>query len=144
MFEHMDHQSFVGCVNAIAADEGGHQSSGSGSGSDSNDFNAAIKEASSEGRPEAILAVIAKHMAKRMSSILIIPVDEFELDGPSLGSYGLDSMIGVEMRTWIFKEFGLDYPFQKLLAPTLSFMSLAGVVTEKMGLIADLAAAAAE
>ena len=128
-----------------AADEGGHQSgssSGSGSGSDSNDFNAAIKEASSEGRPEAIMAVIAKHIAKRMSNILMIPVDEFELDGPSLGSYGLDSMIGVEMRTWIFKEFGLDYPFQKLLAPTLTFVGLAGVVAEKMGLVVTVAAAA--
>ncbi|KAL8735777.1 MAG: hypothetical protein Q9166_000641 [cf. Caloplaca sp. 2 TL-2023] len=111
----------------IAGDEG--QSGGSGS----NSFAATIKEASCEG-PEALMAVISRHIAKRMSDILMIPVDDFELDGPSLGSYGLDSMIGVEMRTWIFKEFGLDYPFQKLLAPTLTFMGLAGVVAEKMGL----------
>ena len=51
------------------------------------------------------------------------------------GSYGLDSMIGAEMRTWIFKEFGLDYPFQKLLAPTLTFKGLAQVVAEKMELV---------
>lgn len=44
-------------------------------------------------------------------------------------------MIGVEMRTWIFKEFGLDYPFQKLLAPTLTFRGLAIVVAEKMGVM---------
>ena len=111
----------------IAADKG--QSGGSGSGSN---FNATIKEASSGGS-EAIMVVIAEHIAKRMSNILMIPVDEFELDGPSLGSYGLDSMIGVEMRTWIFKEFGLDRPFQKLLAPTLTFKALAGVVAEKIG-----------
>ena len=99
-----------------------------------NSFTVAIKEASLEGT-EAIMAVIAKHIVKRMSNILMIPVDDFELDGPSLGSYGLDSMIGVEMRTWIYKEFGLDYPFQKLLAPALTFMGLAAVVAEKMGLI---------
>lgn len=113
----------------IAGEEG--QPGGGGNGS--NSFAATIKEASSEG-PEAIMAVIAKHIAKCMSSILMIPVDDFQLDGPSLGSYGLDSMIGAEMRTWIFKEFGLDYPFQKLLAPTLTFKGLAGVVAEKMGI----------
>ncbi|KAI4157773.1 MAG: hypothetical protein L6R39_000604 [Caloplaca ligustica] len=72
-----------------------------------------------------------KHIAKRMSSILMIPADEVELDGPSLGSYGLDSMIGAEKRTWNIKEFGLDYPLQKLLAPTLTVNRLAGVVAEK-------------
>ena len=110
-------------VQAVIA-SGDVQSGGSGS----NSLAATIKEASSEG-PEAIMMVIAKHIIKRM-----IPVDEFELDGPSLGSYGLDSMIGAEMRTWIFKEFGMDYPFQKLLAPTLTFKGPAEVVAEKMGL----------
>ena len=52
-----------------------------------------------------------------------------------VGSYGLDSMIGAEMRTWIFKEFGLDYPFQKLLAPTLTFRGLAQVVAEGMEVV---------
>ena len=111
----------------IAANEGR-----SGGNQDDN-FTVAIKEASLEGA-EAIMAVIAKHIVKRMSNILMIPVDEFELDGPSLGSYGLDSMIGVEMRTWIYKEFGLDFPFQKLLAPTLTFKGLAAAVAENMGL----------
>ena len=82
----------------IAANEGQSR------GSDVDSFSMTIKEALSDG-PQAIIAVIAKHIAKRMSNILMIPVDDFELDGPSLGSYGLDSMIGVEMRTWIFKEF---------------------------------------
>ncbi|KAI1768083.1 hypothetical protein GGR53DRAFT_518100 [Hypoxylon sp. FL1150] len=101
-----------------------------------NSFAATIKEAISEGVERAI-EVIAKHIAKRASSILMIPADDFELDGPSIASYGLDSMIGVEMRTWLFKEFGLDYPFQKLLAPTLTFTKLASVVGEKMGLIPE-------
>ena len=108
-------------------------SEGQPGGSDSNSFAATIKDALAEGA-DAIVGVIAKHIAKRMSNILMIPVNDFELDGRSLGSYGLDSMIGAEMRTWIFKEFGFDYPFQKLLAPTLTFKGLAGVVAEKMGL----------
>lgn len=101
-----------------------------------NNFAATIKEAAAES-VEAAVEVIAKHIVKRVSSILMIPVEDFELDGPSLASYGLDSMIGAEMRTWLFKEFGLDYPFQKLLAPTLTFTKLAEVVAGKMGLMPE-------
>ncbi len=114
---------------AMAGDEG---QAGRG-GSD--DFAATVQEAAREDL-EAAITVISRYIAKRMSEILMIPVENLELDGPSLGSYGLDSMIGVEMRTWIFKEFGLDYPFQKLLAPTLTFRGLARVVAEKMELAA--------
>ncbi|KAL8981793.1 MAG: hypothetical protein Q9205_003521 [Flavoplaca limonia] len=102
--------------------------------SDSDNFSATVQEAAHED-PEAAITMISRYIAKRMSEILMIPVENLELDGPSLGSYGLDSMIGVEMRTWIFKEFGLDYPFQKLLAPTLTFRGLARVVAEKMGVM---------
>ncbi|KAF2710675.1 putative polyketide synthase [Pleomassaria siparia CBS 279.74] len=90
-----------------------------------------IKTAMSQSR-DAAIAVVAQHVAKRVSSILMIPVEDFDLDGPSIASYGLDSMIGAEMRTWLYKEFGLDFPFQKLLAPTLSFVALAGVVLETL------------
>ena len=102
-------------------------------GKEQDSFVTRVKEATAKG-PEAVLSVIATHIAKRMSAILMISIDDFELDGPSLGSYGLDSIIGAEMRTWIFKEFGLDYPFQKLLVPTITFKKLAGVVAEHLGL----------
>ncbi|KAL8993489.1 MAG: hypothetical protein Q9169_006308 [Polycauliona sp. 2 TL-2023] len=114
---------------AMAGDEG--QSGHSGS----DDFAATLQEAARVDA-EAVLTVVSKHIARRMSEILMIPIEGLELDGPSLGNYGLDSMIGAELRTWIFKEFGLNYPFQKLLAPTLTFRGLAEVVAEKMGLVA--------
>lgn len=107
---------------------------GAGSRGGDVDFAMAVKAAAANG-PEAVLAVITSHIVKRVSSILMIPVEDFEVDGPSLASYGLDSMIGAEMRTWLFKEFGLDYPFQKLLAATLTFKKLANVVAEEMGLL---------
>ncbi|KAH7311404.1 hypothetical protein B0I35DRAFT_357003 [Stachybotrys elegans] len=115
-----------------AAIEAFTSSSGSSSGGDKS-FDAIIKAAQAEG-PEAVTAAISSHVVKRVSSILMIPVEDFDVDGPSLASYGLDSMIGAELRTWLFKEFGLDYPFQKLLAPTLTFNSLANVIAENMGL----------
>ncbi|KAI0972370.1 hypothetical protein F4678DRAFT_478807 [Xylaria arbuscula] len=97
-------------------------------------FATALEAAQAQG-PEAAVAVIATHIMQRMSGILMIPVDDFEVDGPSLGSYGLDSMVGAEMRSWLFKEFGLDYSFQKLLSKTLTFQALATVVAQKLGVL---------
>ncbi|OTB00781.1 hypothetical protein M426DRAFT_65238 [Hypoxylon sp. CI-4A] len=115
-----------------AALEASAGAAGAAGGDDS--FAATLKSALNEGVDEAVNA-IAVHIAKRMSGILGLEVESFELNGPSLASYGLDSMIGAEMRTWLFKEFGLDYPFQKLLAATLSFKVLAQVVAGKLGII---------
>lgn len=58
--------------------------------------------------PNTTINVSAKRIAKRIFNILIIPIDDFELNGPSLRSYNLDSIIGAETRTWIFVEFDLD------------------------------------
>ncbi|KAF2972065.1 hypothetical protein GQX73_g1627 [Xylaria multiplex] len=113
----------------------GGRSNSNNDGGESNTFSRTIKAAVSES-PEAALKVISEHIARRMSSILMIPFDNFDLDGlASIASYGLDSMIGAELRTWLFKEFGLDYPFQKLLASTLTFKGLSTAVIDKMGLL---------
>ncbi|KAI0417121.1 hypothetical protein F5X98DRAFT_341481 [Xylaria grammica] len=97
-------------------------------------FATTLEAARAQG-PEVVVAVIATHIMERMSGILAIPVGDFEVDGPSLGSYGLDSMVGTEMRSWLFKEFGLDYSFQKLLSKTLTFSALATVVAKKLGVL---------
>lgn len=103
--------------------------------SESNTFARTIKAAVLESR-EAVVKAISEHIARRMSSILMISFDSIELDGvASIASYGLDSMIGAELRTWLFKELGLDYPFQKLLASSLTFKKLSDVVIDKMGLL---------
>jgi hypothetical protein len=98
---------------------------------------ATVLEMARANGPEAVVAVIAAHIMLRMSGVLMIPVADFEVDGPSLGSYGLDSMVGAEMRSWLFKEFGLDYPFQKLLSRTLTFRALATVVARKLGVLEE-------
>ncbi|TRX90559.1 hypothetical protein FHL15_008532 [Xylaria flabelliformis] len=106
-----------------------------GNNDNENTFTRTLKAAISES-PDAVVRAISEHIARRLSSILMIAFDNFELDGAaSVASYGLDSMIGAEFRTWLFKEFGLDYPFQKLLASTLTFRKLSEAVVEKMGLL---------
>ncbi|KAK7993868.1 NADPH:adrenodoxin oxidoreductase [Apiospora arundinis] len=118
-------------IEAMANERGG----GNGGGGGGESFAEALRATLAENGYKAAVQAIAAHIAKRVSIILMIPVDGIELDGPSIASCGLDSMIGAEMRTWLFKEFGLDYPFQQLLAPTLSFTKLATVVTDKMGIV---------
>ena len=82
------------------------------------------------------MRVVSEHIARRMSSILMIPFDNFELDGQaSIASYGLDSMIGAELRTWLFKEFGLVLLIRRPPRSTLTFKGLAAVVIDKMGLL---------
>ena len=94
-----------------------------------------IGEVKSTGRDE-ILTVIAQFIAQRVSRILLIAAEDFDLDGPSVASYGLDSMIGAEMRNWLFKEFGLEVTFQDLLSPSLTFKGLAEMVAVHQGVLA--------
>ncbi|KKK26873.1 putative polyketide synthase, partial [Aspergillus rambellii] len=88
----------------------------------------------SAGRDE-ILTVIAQFIAQRVSRILLIAAEDFDLDGPSVASYGLDSMIGAEMRNWLFKEFGLEVSFQELLSASLTFKGLAEMVAVQQGVV---------
>lgn len=109
------------------------QSSTSKSGS-GGDFVGSLKATMAEG-PDAVIGAIALHIMKRCSSILLTAVEEFDFDGRSIAAYGLDSMIGAELRNWLFKDFGLDFSFQTLLAPTLTFKALSVTVGETMGVL---------
>lgn len=96
------------------------------------DFKKSLKAALAKG-VDATVESIAQYVMKRASSILMVPVESFEMEGESIASYGLDSMIGAELRTWLFKEFGLDMPFQQLLSANLSFKKLSMTIAEGMG-----------
>ena len=90
-----------------------------------------LKATVAEG-PEAMIKAIALHIMKRCPNILMTAVEDFDFDGKSIAAYGLDNMIGTELRNWLFKEFGLDMGFQTLLAPTLTFKVLSTTVGETL------------
>ena len=48
-----------------------------------------------------------------------------EEDEKMVASYGIDSVIGAELRTWIFKDLAIDVPFQQLLGPSLTVTKFA-------------------
>ena len=109
------------------------KTSGSSKGSGSGDFTGLVAAAQSEGGVDAAINVICDHIMKKCSGILMVPVESFEADDASIASYGLDSMIGAELRNWLFREFGLDIAFQQLLAGTLTFKGLSRAVADTLG-----------
>ncbi|KAI1503395.1 KR domain-containing protein [Biscogniauxia marginata] len=102
----------------------------SGGGAGGQSVLAMIKGAAT---PAVAGAIAAEHFAEKLARMLLLPRDEVDPDSGSIASYGIDSMIGAELRNWIFKEYRFDIPFQQLLAPTLTINKFAKQVCEEFG-----------
>lgn len=74
---------------------------------------------------------VRQHFIAKLARMLMLNPEDFEEEGRSIASYGIDSMIGAELRNWIFKELGLDISFQQLLGPTLTISKFAEQVCAK-------------
>uniref|UniRef100_A0A093UTY9 Lovastatin nonaketide synthase n=1 Tax=Talaromyces marneffei PM1 TaxID=1077442 RepID=A0A093UTY9_TALMA len=83
----------------------------------------------------AVLHAISGHIVKKLSNMLLIPVEEFAFEGNSISVYGIDSMIGADLRNWLYKLFGLEITFQHLLAPSMTILALASAVAENLGFL---------
>lgn len=92
---------------------------------------AAIRAAAS---PADAIALVGEHFAVKLARMLMLADDTVDPLSGSIASYGIDSMIGAELRNWIFKEYRVDIPFQQLLSPTLTIDKFARqVVAETLG-----------
>jgi hypothetical protein len=76
---------------------------------------------------------VAAHMASKLSRMLMTDLADVQVDEGSITSYGIDSMIGAELRTWIFKELAVDVPFQQLLGASFTILKFAEFVCFKHG-----------
>lgn len=92
---------------------------------------AAIKGA---GSPAEGVAAVTEHFVGKLARMLMLDAGDFEPDVKSIASYGIDSMIGAELRNWIFKEYKLDVPFQQLLGESLTITKFAVQVCAAHGL----------
>lgn len=87
--------------------------------------------------PAEAVNIVNDHFCAKISRLLLVEMEDFDVDGKSVASYGLDSMIGAELRTWIFKEYQLDIPFQQLLAPSLTISAFSKIVCGTHGISAE-------
>ena len=114
----------------------GQGGAGVGRGSAGGDFTEQVKAAAAaaDSGYSAAVEMTARHVMEKCATILMMDVTEFETEGQSIGGYGLDSMIGAELRNWLFKELKLNITFQDLLATTLTFSGLSALVLQNLGI----------
>ncbi|KAJ2975101.1 hypothetical protein NUW58_g8450 [Xylaria curta] len=115
------------------ADRQGHGGAGGSNGGATGFAEQIATIAAEKGYTEA-LDKTAIYLMQKCATILMLPFETFKPNGPSIGDYGLDSMIGMEMRTWLFKDLGLNIAFQELLAVTMNFNNLAALVLAERGI----------
>ncbi|KAM0075857.1 Reducing polyketide synthase dep5 [Fusarium odoratissimum] len=90
--------------------------------------------------PAQAASLVRDHFIAKLARVLLLDVEEFsdESSGRSIASYGIDSMIGAELRNWIFKELGLDIAFQQLLSPSLTITKFAELICVSQGIFVDV------
>lgn len=81
--------------------------------------------------------VASKHIVGKLGRMLMLDAEQFDIESRSIADHGLDSMIGADLRNWVFKEFAMDVPFQQLLAPTLTIARLSAQICESLGIKDD-------
>ncbi|EXK33712.1 hypothetical protein FOMG_10963 [Fusarium oxysporum f. sp. melonis 26406] len=89
--------------------------------------------------PAQAASLVRDHFIAKLARVLLLDVEEFsdESSGRSIASYGIDSMIGAELRNWIFKELGLDVAFQQLLSPSLTIPKFAELICVSQGIFVN-------
>lgn len=112
-------------VNNLDSANGG----GKGSQSKGLDITTRIRQASSR---ELAVEELAAYIGKRLATLLMIDIEVLQSSNKSIAGHGLDSMIGVELRNWLYREFGVELPFQQLLASSLTVEGLAEIMYEEV------------
>lgn len=66
---------------------------------------------------------VAALVGRRFGNLILIPAEKLDVKLP-LSTYGMDSMLAAEFRSWVYRVFKADVPFLDLLSPTMSLDSL--------------------
>ncbi|UJO24026.1 Prosolanapyrone synthase [Fulvia fulva] len=91
-----------------------------------------LREAAKDGEAAARLK-LTQLLTERIASLVMVPVEQIDV-GDALPAYGMDSMIGAELRAWLQRELGADVPFLVILDQNLTFKALAGIVFKSIDL----------
>lgn len=103
---------------------------------------AALKEAAQQGGREGVNEKILQLLVERVAGLTMISASEVDPSMP-LAQYGMDSMIGAELRAWLQRKLGVDIPFLVLLDQHLTFQHLAqralGLLSSEILVVSDAA-----
>lgn len=97
------------------------KSSSQSLGSVSTELQQALDKAQ-EGTP--VGDTIAVLVTTKFCNMILVPLERLNVASP-LSTYGMDSMLAADFRSWLWRVFKVDVPFLDLLSPT---MSLGGLV----------------
>jgi len=101
----------------------------SGSSNQTKNFRQLFIEASSVAKARAIAS---EGLQQKLSRVLGLPVTSIELDR-QLESYGVDSLVALELRNWMTKEMGADVAVFELLGGT-TLADIGAIITTKSSL----------
>ena len=77
-------------------------------------------------------AIASEGLQQKLSRVLGLPVTSIELDR-QLESYGVDSLVALELRNWMTKEMGADVAVFELLGGT-TLADIGAIITTKSSL----------
>ncbi|KAF1841194.1 polyketide synthase [Cucurbitaria berberidis CBS 394.84] len=123
---------FSTLVHSMNVNGGGNQGGDDEAGSILTRLRAAGGES-----PAKAVGLVCDHFISKLARVLLVDETKFRDNdnaGRSIASYGVDSMIGAELRNWIFKELAMDIAFQQLLSPSLTISKFAELVCGAQGI----------
>lgn len=85
----------------------------------------------SEASAPTMLDATLRLIKKRFSNLILMQLDAVDERAP-LPSFGVDSMLAAEFRTWFFNTFKVDIPFLDIISPQKCLYSLAEFIEERL------------
>ncbi|KAB5536494.1 hypothetical protein GE09DRAFT_1290796 [Coniochaeta sp. 2T2.1] len=117
-------------IDRLASRNAGGDSSGADGGAAQ--LAAALKHCESFGAAQTVLC---DFLLDKMSKVLMIPLAELNSALP-MSAYGVDSLVAVEIRNWIFREMKVDMPVFELQGGA-TLMELCETIGKKSPLVSD-------
>ncbi|GMF68383.1 unnamed protein product [Aspergillus oryzae] len=75
------------------------------------------------GKREAAQALIIDALGQKMSTLLMVPLEDI-IPSKSISSYGLDSLVAIEVRNWVFRELESYLQIMEIVsAPSLFYLA---------------------
>jgi hypothetical protein len=92
---------------------------------------APVHAAIQAGKTQGAIDLVTTFLVQRISALLMIPMDSI-VTTKSVAHYGVDSLVAVELRSWVLLMFEFAVPLLKLLDESVSIEELAKVVVENL------------